>query len=286
MSPGYCGRLFQLKGGSFTVARNNGSCLGATTVWFLDGVGSPCSLHFARKQYLYSRSLQMALNAVLTKVCLNDSFARSNLSNWFSPISCLWNYLHASHDFLKCIHYPKLILFKDVDWIWTVLCIWSLLFQQGWQIIVRDQIYHTASFLLRDWVKAVLDMKVDKRGLGRLRLWEWEEWDGSDWWHAEMTPDWHTQAQCELQPIASLGEITALGWIPCQMSSKSSFSSIGRAWATVELVPSRQSDLFTSLLRAYKLYFLTSKLWNIFFKCHYIFFLWLTHLSIMSQLCS
>lgn len=111
--------------------------------------------------------------------------------------------------------------------------------------------------------------KLIKGVLGRLRLWEWEEWDGSDWWHVEMTTDWHTQAQCELQPVASLGELIVPGWIPCHMSSKSSFSSIGRTSATVELVPSRQSDLLTSLLRAYKLFFLTSKLRHIFLKCHY-----------------
>lgn len=104
---------------------------------------------------------------MLAKGCLNDSFARSNLSNWFSLISCLWDYPHASHVFLKCIHYRKLILFNHVDWIWTILCIWTFLLQKDWQIIVGRQICHVASPVFLDRVKAMLDVKAAKGGFRR-----------------------------------------------------------------------------------------------------------------------
>lgn len=134
---------------------------------FQAGEGGHSAYSTARKQFCSPPwLLSIALCEMLAKICLNDSFARSNLSNWFSLISCLWDCPHASHDFLKCIHCPKLILFKHVDWIWTVFCIWSPWLQNDWQIII-DQIYHMASLLFLDCVKTVLDVKDAQKEFSR-----------------------------------------------------------------------------------------------------------------------
>lgn len=168
-----------------------------------------------------------------------------------------------------------------MDWIWTVLCIWSPLLQKDWQIIVRDQIYRVASLLSLDRVKAVLDVKAAKREFGgRLACDSRNEKNSmapalatcvSEHWLARSGParipvNSVTWRDCCLVLI-SVTDIPKQTF--CQHRSRPSH------WGTGPQYIVQVIYIFGESLQ--KLFFPHSKLWRIFFKYHYItsFYDWL-----------